>query len=313
MRCPSCQHENPDGAKFCLECGGRLALSCAQCGVQLRHFEDARTMDRRLGARAWAARTQIDYARMRLDRNGPGDRERARALLGTALATSQELGLKGWLDMALALKLRAQGAQSGELQRSIDIVAASVGAKKPDLRGQAAPDGTVTIMFSDMEGFTTMTERLGDLKARAVIGQHNRIVREQLAAHGGFEVELQGDGFLLAFPSARRGLLCAIAIQREMAAYSAAHPEQPIKVRIGLHTGEAIREADKFFGKAVILAARIAAQAQGGEVLVSALVKELTQSAGDIRFDGAREAALKGLSGTYTMHAVQWPVEIATP
>jgi class 3 adenylate cyclase len=79
----------------------------------------------------------------------------------------------------------------------------------------------------------------------------------------------------------------------------AAHPEEPIRVRIGLHTGEAIREADKFFGKTVILAARIAAQAQGGEILVSSLVKELTHSSGDIQFGSSYEAELKEVSGLH--------------
>jgi class 3 adenylate cyclase len=236
-----------------------------------------------------------------------GERKRGLETLDAAIAIYRRIGAGApWIERVLADKLRAQGTPSGEVQRSIDIVAASIGAKRPDLRAQAAPDGTVTLLFSDMEGFTAMTERLGDLAARKVIAQHNRIVRAQLAAHGGFEVELQGDGFLLAFPSARRGLRCAIAIQRDLAAYSAAHPEQPIRVRIGLHTGEALREADKFFGKTVILAARIAAQATGGEILVSALVKELTQSAGDIRFDASRDVALKGLSGTYALHPVAW-------
>ena len=72
------------------------------------------------------------------------------------------------------------------------------------------------------------------------------------AGHGGHEVELQGDGFLLAFSSERSALLCAIAIQRAFAAYSEAHPEEPIRVRIGLHTGEVLKDADKFFGKTVI-------------------------------------------------------------
>jgi class 3 adenylate cyclase len=131
-------------------------------------------------------------------------------------------------------------------------------------------------------------------------------VRENLAAHGGYEVELLGDGFLLAFQSARRGLLCAIAIQRAFAAYSEAHPDEPIRVRIGLHTGEALKDVDKFFGKTVILAARIASQARGGEILASSLLKELTESTGDLRFGGAREVDLKGLSERQRVHAVEW-------
>lgn len=210
------------------------------------------------------------------------------------------------IEQALTLKLQAQGVDSADFKTSIDAVTTAVQRERPDLRAHAAPDGTVTLMFSDMEGFTAMTERLGDLKARDVIRQHNRIVREQLAAQGGFEVELQGDGFLLAFPSARRGLLCAIAIQHAFSTYSATHPEQPIRVRIGLHTGEALREADKFFGKTVILAARIAARARAGEILVSSVLKELTESIGDIRFTDEREVELKGISGTRRVHTVAW-------
>ncbi len=77
-------------------------------------------------------------------------------------------------------------------------------------------------------------------------------------------------------------------------------------MRIGLHTGEAIKEADDFFGKNVILAARIAAQAQGGEILVSSLLKELTESAGDIAFGEGRQVELKGLAGQHRVFEVGW-------
>jgi class 3 adenylate cyclase len=160
-------------------------------------------------------------------------------------------------------------------------------------------------MFSDMEGFTPMTERLGDLRAREVIREHNAIVREQLAAHGGHEVELQGDGFLLAFGSARQALLCAIDIQRSFAERNRS-ADEPIRVRIGLHTGEALKDADRFFGKTVILASRIAAQARGGEILVSSLVKDLTTSGGDLRFGRSREVELKGISERQRLHEVGW-------
>jgi class 3 adenylate cyclase len=156
-----------------------------------------------------------------------------------------------------------------------------------------------------------MTERLGDRAAHEVVKAHNAIVREQVRVHEGAEVELQGDGFLLAFGDVRRGLACAIAIQRAFAAYSAAHPGQPIRVRIGLHTGEAIQEADRFFGKTVILAARIAAQARGREILVSAATRD---AAGDaaIRFGAPRELGLKGLAGMYALYPVGWAEDGST-
>ena len=110
-----------------------------------------------------------------------------------------------------------------------------------------------------------MFEKLGDLRAHEILHEHNAIIREQLAAHQGFEVKSMGDGFMLAFSSARRALLCAIAIQRAFEAWSEKHPEDPIRVRIGVHTGEAIKEAGDFYGKTVILASRIAAEANGAK------------------------------------------------
>jgi len=80
----------------------------------------------------------------------------------------------------------------------------------------------------------------------------------------------------------------------------------PIRVRAGLNAGEAIKEADDFYGKNVILAARIAGQAQGGEILVSSLLKELTESAGDIAFGEGREVELKALAGRHRVFQLAW-------
>ena len=131
-------------------------------------------------------------------------------------------------------------------------------------------------------------------------------MRSALKEHAGYEVELQGDGFLLAFSSPGQGVECAIAIQRAFSRYNDEHVEQPIRVRIGLHSGEAIRDANKFFGKTVILASRIADQARPTEILVSLVLKELVESSRDLRFDEGRDLNLKGLAGTYRAHAVSW-------
>jgi len=80
----------------------------------------------------------------------------------------------------------------------------------------------------------------------------------------------------------------------------------PVRVRIGLHTGEALRDADKFFGKTVILAARIAAQATGEEILVSSVLKQLTETAGDLRFGSDRLVELKGISEPQRIYEVLW-------
>jgi class 3 adenylate cyclase len=174
------------------------------------------------------------------------------------------------------------------------------------LESQAAPDGTVTILITDIEGSSRMAEALGDNRWIEVLRRHNEILRRCVVNHGGTVVKSQGDGFMVAFQSARRAVLCAISIQRAMEDYRKAHPEEDLRLRIGLHTGEVIREADDVFGRNVIMAARIAGEAQGDEILVSSLVKELTDSGGDLGFDGEREVPLKGITRPCRVYTVEW-------
>jgi class 3 adenylate cyclase len=98
----------------------------------------------------------------------------------------------------------------------LDRIANEVGKARPDLTATTAPNGTVTILFTDIEGSTQLTERLGDKEWMRVLGEHNAIVRDQAARHRGFEVKSQGDGFMLAFASARDAIGCAMEIQREL-------------------------------------------------------------------------------------------------
>jgi class 3 adenylate cyclase len=285
---------------------GLLAGTMRRWDDAIRHFERALALNAQMGARPRLAYTQLAYAQMLRTRGEPGDVAKAIALAGQALEIGEALGMQHVTERALAFKLGAQGVDTIELKTSIDAVVSSVADEKPDLRVHAAPDGTVTVLFTDIERFTAMTERLGDLRAQEILRAHGAIVREQVAAHGGLEVKSQGDGFMVVFSSARRAVFCAIAIQRAITGWSAQHPEEPIRVRTGLHTGEVIRESADFFGKNVILAARITDRARGGEILVSSLLKELVDSAGDIEFGEPRTVELKGLTGTRTLHAVHW-------
>ena len=218
------------------------------------------------------------------DESGPAVRVEAFALCGSVTVANEPI------------------QQPVEGQTSIDEVAESVAEERPPLHHGTAPDGTTTVLFSDIEGFTALNDRLGDRQAFEVLKGHNQVVRDQVAAYGGFEVKAQGDGFMVAFSSARQAVLCAIAIQKALAAQGG----EPVRVRMGLHTGEAIKDADDFFGRNVIFAARIADEAEGGEILVSSLVKELTESGGEFEFENGREVALKGLSGTGKVYSVGW-------
>jgi class 3 adenylate cyclase len=176
------------------------------------------------------------------------------------------------------------------------------------LKGSASPDGTVTILFSDIVGYTEMTEELGDLRAHERLTAHNEILRALLASHGGYEVKSQGDGFMVAFAGASRALRCAIAIQRAFADYCRKFPDEPIQIHIGLNTGEVLKDGDDFLGRTVILASRIAGEATSGEILASSVVKALADGSGEFMFDVPREVALKGVSQPQTVYPVVWQV-----
>jgi class 3 adenylate cyclase len=209
------------------------------------------------------------------------------------------------MDVCLGLKMGAQGISStSDIYTSIDNVAQAVQTDHPDLKKHAAPDGTVTIMFSDIEGSTALADRLGDARFMEVLREHNTIIRDQVKAHGGFEVKSEGDGFMVAFQSAGKALACASAIQKALLARNGSAAE-PVKVRMGLHAGEVIKEGEDFFGRNVIMAARVASQAQGGEILTSGVVKALL-SGSDVAWGPSRTVELKGLSGEHEIWAVDW-------
>jgi class 3 adenylate cyclase len=206
----------------------------------------------------------------------------------------------------LHMSFPAAGQSEGQSwPTTMEAIATAVSEERPDLRAQAAPDGTVTMLFTDIENSTVLTERLGDTQWLEVLRRHNAIVREQVKTNSCFEVKSQGDGFMIASQSARRALRCAIGVQQDLTRDNE-NAAEPINVRMGLHTGEVLKDADDFFGKHVILASRIAGKARGGEILVSSLLKELTESSGEFNFGEPRDVELKGLSGTFRIYDVLW-------
>jgi len=199
------------------------------------------------------------------------------------------------------------GAATDLRRTSIDIVADAVAESLPQLSQQHDDQGTLSLVFSDIEASTRRAESLGDQKWFDLLSKHNEIVRHQVAAHRGTEIKAQGDGFMLTFPSARSAVLCMVDVQRDLAEHSRMNAGQEILIRVGVHTGEVITADDgDVFGKHVILAARVANEALGGEILVSSLVHEIIESRGDIQFGAPRTSTLKGLNGEYTMFPILW-------
>ena len=179
---------------------------------------------------------------------------------------------------------------------SLDQLVESVESDRPDVSAWAASDGTLTIAFTDIEGSTALNASFGDVGWIEVLRAHNEIVGRRTTEHGGTVVQRIGDGFMLAFPAARRALRCARAIEHEIGS-TFDDPGSPIKVRVGVHTGEVIQQADEFFGQAVNYAARVAGAAAGGEILSSSLVHDLVSTDQEFRFGPPREVELKGIDG----------------
>lgn len=219
----------------------------------------------------------------------------------TTLVFHREDGEWKMLQIHASFGLPNPEAIGLELTTAIDDVADLVEQERPDLISVTSPEGTVTIMFTDIEGSTATNEAIGDDAFLPLLLRHNEIVRSRTESAGGTLVKSQGDGFMLAFPSARRGLECAIAVQQDVSAF-----DVRLKVRMGLHTGEPAREADDFYGRDVAYAARIGSAAIGGEILVSSLVKSLVEPSGSVLFVGPRELELKGFEGPQQVYAVTW-------
>ena len=133
------------------------------------------------------------------------------------------------------------------------------------------PSGTVTFLFTDVEGSTRLLQELGAEDYAEALAEHRRIVREAFTSHGGVEVDTQGDAFFVAFPTAPGALAAASGALTGLA-------EGPISVRIGLHTGTPLVTEEGYVGVDVHRAARIAACGHGGQVLVSASTASLVEA-----------------------------------
>src|SRR4249920_98977 len=137
------------------------------------------------------------------------------------------------------------------------------------------PSGTVTFLFTDIEGSTTLLKRLGP-EYGSVLADHERILRAAFGGHGGHVVDTQGDSFFVAFRRAKDAVAAAVDAQRDLAAQE--WPQgAPVRVRMGLHTGEPRVGENRYVGLGVHKAARIGAAGHGGQVLLSRTTRELVE------------------------------------
>lgn len=199
---------------------------------------------------------------------------------------------------------RATEVRAPDLRKtSIDLVAEQIGSRAVDTAGPDRNGDTVTILFSDIESSTERASQLGDTAWFDLLEAHNGIFRQALATWQGSEIKSMGDGFMLTFPSVRRALGFAAEVQRRIEADDG--PD--LRVRIGLHTGEAIvDQAGDLFGRHVIIAARVANMADGGQVLTSLVAHEIAAGDTAYRFGPPVLAELKGLPGQHAVYEFDW-------
>jgi class 3 adenylate cyclase len=305
---------------------GRLAALLGRENEAEAHFESALAANRRNRNQVWAAHAQFELASILVRREGEA-RDRGERLLE---AVSRQADASDFVRLKRKLERHARGetvagallptsvdvapyedapshgAGHGAARDALETLAASIGSRVRNLGAMASIDGAVTILFSDVEDSTSLYDRLGDQRAVDLIRMHNDIFRREVAAHRGHEVKSLGDGFMIAFSSAQRAALCAMAVQRAFRVYSESHPDAPMRVRIGLHVGPAIEGSSDLFGRSVVVASRIAGIARGGQIVASSALRDLLANAGDVRFAPLGERQLKGLTASYALFEVAW-------
>jgi class 3 adenylate cyclase len=186
----------------------------------------------------------------------------------------------------------------------IDFVIGKPATPTPNRPVRTPESGLRTVLFTDLVGHTEMMSRLGDDRGRDVLREHERITRDVLKQHGGTEVKTMGDGFMASFGSVTKAIECAIALQRAFAEREG----EPLSVRVGLNAGEPIEEDGDLFGATVILASRIAARAEGGEILVADTVRGLASGKG-FRFIDGGEFMAKGFEEPVRVYEVSWGID----
>lgn len=199
--------------------------------------------------------------------------------------------------------VRKQGFGAA-VRSSIEDLADWAAVERPDL-ARITPDGRVVILFTDIEESTALNERIGDRAWVRLIARHAELVHQTVRQHGGYVVKGQGDGFMIAFARAEPAVRCAVDIQRAPHGKRHRQPQHIFRVRIGIHLGRSVRRGEDLFGRNVAMAARVAAAADGGQILISEPVRDAVIGADDITVDAGRDVELKGFTGTHRLYGVE--------
>jgi class 3 adenylate cyclase len=195
--------------------------------------------------------------------------------------------LRAELRIAPSAATRALAEQMRGGGKATEVIAGSTEAPR-------SATGTVTLLFTDLVRSTELLDDLGDDQAEQLRRVHFGLLRDVALSHAGQEVKNLGDGLMVAFASSLDAAACAIGIQQAVERHNRREQSVPLSVRIGLHVGEPIRDADDYFGSSVVVAKRLCDSAEGGQILVSELVRLLIGGRGSFSFRPRGELSLKG-------------------
>ena len=251
-----------------------------------------------MGVRLRRSRRQVSILQDELESLQPGepDSPLPRSLQAAERAVKSVIGT--------AVKMREQGV-SGLLMSTIDDLSRWAMEDSGEIARLTAQDGSVTIFFSDIEDSTALNTQLGDQLWVQLLIAHDTLVRAHVQRHRGHIVKSQGDGFMIVFGSPAEAVRAGLGIQRSLSEQRSRRLGRTrIRVRIGIHRGPAIARAGDYFRQSVAMAARVGAQAEGGEILVTQQVAdELAADDSFMLFDD-REVELKGLPGSHVLWQV---------
>ncbi|MDQ0284161.1 adenylate/guanylate cyclase domain-containing protein [Rhodococcoides fascians] len=247
-----------------------------------------------LGVVLIVSRRKLKHTRRALDRALESQQRRKRRglvpfAIRTAFHTTDLLINKGF---------------GATVRNSVEDLAGWAKVERPDLARMTA-DGDIVVMFSDIEGSTARNEELGDRGWVKLLEKHNKLIRKHVDDHGGHVVKSQGDGYMIAFSDPAEAVRCGVEVQEALQK----NPDRwdRIRVRMGVHVGSSVRRGDDLFGLNVAMAARVANQAEGGEILVSEPVRDAIARADGLTLGTPRDVELKGMSGSFQLYPVALP------
>ncbi|MCV7366085.1 adenylate/guanylate cyclase domain-containing protein [Mycolicibacterium duvalii] len=244
------------------------------------------------------SRRQLTSARRALNRRQRADDGAPRRRKPVGVAPLAVRAVTNTVQTADAIVRKGIG---GQVRSSIEDIAGWARVERPDL-AKITASGSVVLVFSDIEGSTQRNEAMGDRAWVQLLERHNRLIVRLVGEHHGFVVKNQGDGFMIAFARPLDALRCCVAVQRALASDGPRWDD--IRVRMGAHVGTSVRRGEDLFGLDVALAARIADLADGGQILVSAALRESLDCPDDMSFGEPRRAEFKGIQGAQTVYAV---------